>query len=169
DENPARTYVMLINDDGEVTADEPFGTFYYPSATRREDAVEISVGPGEHKVNFIIKAPRTADVITVDGLLLFEDGKPAAGKDIEFYKSNRRPKPGSDYVSPDSGTTADSSGRFSLRVLKGQSGDIIGSMTTYKGENRNCPKLDKLIMVSRQSIPDIKTNTVKFEAMQNLS
>lgn len=171
---PAGSYVLVVNREGKVTAAEPFGTFYYPNATRREGATEITIAPGQFRENLIITAPRTAEVIEVTGVLLFENGKPAAGSDdepffVEFFAAAKTPRSAGKYVEADSRATADKNGRFRLRVLKGQSGDLLGKTITFEGEYENCPKLDRLIRAQGKSVGDIETKPLRIEATGDIS
>lgn len=167
DEIPAGTYVIVVNDDGEISADEPFGTFYYPSATQREDAAEITVGAGDFIDDLIISAPQTVEIVTVGGVLLFENGKPAADESIEFYAEGKNLE--SDDAEADSQAKTDEKGRFSIRILKGQKGKLFGSMLSFVGEYENCPKLDKIIRAKGNSVEDIKTPAIDIEANTDLN
>ena len=68
----------------------------------------------------------------------------------------------------DARATTDEKGRFSIKVLKGSRGTLIGSMYTYVGEFENCPKLDRLIQQSKKQITDITTAPVELQATTNL-
>ncbi len=169
DRIPAGTYVIVVNDDGEITSNEPFGTFYYPSATTREQAAEITVGAGDFRENLIARAPQTAEVVTIRGVLSFENGKPAPDESVEFSAETKDKKPRGE-LEADARATTDAQGRFAVKILKGQTGAIYGSMITFAGEYENCPKLDKLIRAKgNRSIAVIKTPIVKIEAINDLS
>ncbi len=172
---PAGKYLIVVNPKNEVTADEPFGTFYYPNNVQKNEAGVITIGAGEHLKDFVITAPRTADVITVAGVLLFENGEPAVDESVEFYSdaSLERQKD-QDYKTEDSRASTDSNGRFSLRILKGRKGRIVGSMITYLGKYENCPKLDKLVLAQVKNpngitVTDIETGPLEINAVSDLS
>ncbi|HEY0429512.1 MAG TPA: hypothetical protein VGC76_17160 [Pyrinomonadaceae bacterium] len=170
-EIPAGTYVIVVNDDGKITSDEPFGTFYYPSAARREDAAEITVSAGDFFENLIINAPQTAEVVVYSGVLLFENGKPANKENAEyasinFVADNEENKADGEV---DARALTDEKGRFSIRILKGQKGRLFGSLMTYEEEYENCPKLQKLIREKGGSIVNIETPAVEIEAINDLS
>ena len=166
DEIPAGTYIIVVNDDGEITADEPFKTFYYPNVASREDAAAITIGAGDFHDDIFISAQQAVETITVSGVLLFEDGKPAAEESVRFFaesntkETDRR---------ADASTRTDAKGRFALNILKGQTGIFRGSMYTYSGEYEKCPKLEKLIRAKGRSLQDIETPPLKIEAVSNLS
>jgi uncharacterized GH25 family protein len=167
DEVPPGTYVIIVNDDGEIDSDEPFGAFYYPSAIRREDAAEINISAGDFFEDIIINAPQTADVVTVSGVLLYENGKPVIDESVEFYAETTGSKPRTK-AEVDARTTTNEKGQFSIRILKGQKGNLLGSMITYVGEYGNCPILDRLIREKGNSVQDIETSSIEIEATSDL-
>lgn len=172
---PAGKYLIVINEKNEITADEPFGTFYYPDKVQKDAAGIITIAAGEHLKDLIITAPRTADVITVSGVLLYEGGEPVVDESVEFYsnESLERQK-NEDYKTEDSRASTDGNGRFSLRILKGQKGRIVGSMITYLGKYENCPKLDELVLAQVKNpngitVTDIETDPVEINAVSDMS
>jgi hypothetical protein len=167
---PAGIYVIVVNEENEISARQPFGTFYYPGALKRKDAALISIGAGDYRDDLIITAPETAEVVTLSGVLLFEDGKPAADESVEFYaekeagEDNKKEKSREDSRA---GTGKD--GRFTIRILKGQKGKLLGSMITFEGEYEKCPKLEKLIKAKGGGVPDIETPPIQIEAVGDLT
>ena len=82
-----------MNDDGEMTSDEPFGTFYYAKAPKREEATVFNIGLGDIVENLEIFPPvelKTIAVVGVFALLRretrrwrvcgFQDRKKKAGR-----------------------------------------------------------------------------------------
>lgn len=160
DDVPEGLYIIVVNKDGGITSNEPFGTFYYPSAVRREEAGEIQIAPGTFIDNLTIVAPQTTEVINVTGMLLVEDGKPM-NDDIAEYASvvfiDESEKNASE-ITPTSRAELDNSGRFTIKILKGQKGRLYGTLMTYPGEFVNCPKIEKLVPKRYGiSIGDLKT------------
>ncbi len=166
-EIPSGSYVVVINKDNEISASEPFGTFYYPSAARREDAAEINIGAGDFLEDLIITAPQTLETVTLSGVLLFENGNPVSDESVEFYAEKKHGD--QEENEEDSRAVTDKNGRFNIKVLKGQKGELSGSMITFEGEYENCPKLDKLIRAEKISVGDIKTPVLKIETINDLS
>mgnify|MGYP003578509829 CR=1 FL=1 len=169
---PEGTYIILVNDDGGITASEPFGSFYYPSTVRREEAGEIQVAPGTIIDNITIVAPQTAEIITVSGVLLVEEGKPlnddfAEYAAIEFIAENDKE---ANEVSPSSRAQVDPSGRFTIKILKGQKGRLYGTMSAFPGKYANCPKVEKLIPKKEGlNIVDLKTPEILIIAENDQS
>ena len=161
-ELPAGSYVIVINRENEITSDEPFGTFYYPSATKREDAAIINIGAGEMLDNINVFAPTIVETITVTGQFLYADGKPVIDNLVKFQL------PGNDEYQAAARANTDAQGRFAIKILKGQKGQLHGEMFTYEGDFENCPKLDKLIRASGEKFYTAKTQSVDIEAVTDL-
>lgn len=171
-EVPAGSYVLVFNYDDKITADTPFHAFYYPKSYNRQNASEIQIVPGTRIESLVIVAPETTDVVTIRGVLQMQDGKAANGdiEDgdgamVEFVadgdKTARR-------WEPTSRGNVDSQGRFTIRILKGQTGKLYGTFTTFHGAYQNCPKLEKLLPKNDKNklvnIFDIKTQIVPIDA-----
>jgi len=179
DDVPAGTYVLVINEEGKITSDEPFGTFYYPAAKNRENAAEITIGPGQFVEDLVITAPETVEVVTVSGFVSLEDGKRANRSNTEYVsvqfvadedKSEKNKlKDEDEDASVDARAEIDDRGHFTIRILKGQRGRLFASMMTYKGKYENCPKMDKLIRESGEQMPTIRSSETKINAVNDVS
>lgn len=169
DEIPPGSYVLIVNDDGKITSSEPFETFYYPKATKREEATVFNIGLGDIVENLEIYPPIARETVTVEGVVLYSDGKPAVNEFV-FFKSVKKQSAGNDEneYENDGSSKTDLKGRFSIRVLKGAVGSLRGAMNTYPGEYENCPKLDRLIKQSGSGVPEITTPPVEIRATTNL-
>jgi len=166
DEIPIGSYVIVINEKNEISARQPFGTFFYPNKTNREEAVVITIGPGNHFKDLIINAPNTAETITISGVLLFADGKPVINEAVVFHK-NVEDISQIDKYRPDSSERTDENGRFTIRILKGQKGILFGSMYVTSSESKKCPQLEKLINEKGGESSGIETPAIQIEAVSN--
>ena len=119
DEIPAGRYVIIVNDDGEISSDEPFGTFYYPNVTKREDAAVIQIGAGDFRDDIIITAPNTAETITISGTLLFENGKPAVDESVEFFAETNGQEVIYQDGEADARAKVAADGSFKIKIAKG--------------------------------------------------
>ncbi len=165
DEIPPGRYVLAVNKDGEVSSSEPFGTFYYPNTFKREEATVFEIGLGDFVDDLRVVAPKVEETVTVEGLLLYSDGKPVADEFVEFRTEKNTDE--DEYA--DSQTRTDAKGRFTLKILKGQKGNVYGSMYAYVGEYVNCPKLDRLIKkTGSNDNAEFKTQAVEVRADQNI-
>jgi hypothetical protein len=164
DEIPPGRYVIVVNEDGKASSSEPFATFYHPNVSRREDATVFQVGPGEFVENVQIYAPAAAETVTVEGALLYSDGKPVADERVEFKSETTGDKAGAD-----ASAQTDAKGRFAVKILKGQKGQLYGTMYTFVGEFENCPKLEAAIRkMGGNNLAEIKTAAVQINAEQNV-
>ncbi|HSE20738.1 MAG TPA: hypothetical protein VLB68_03745 [Pyrinomonadaceae bacterium] len=168
DEIPPGGYVLVVNDDGKITSSEPFGTFYYPKVTKREEATVFTIGLGDIVENLEIYPPIAKETITVEGVLLYSDGKPVADESVFFKSLKKQSSDKNEEDENDDRAKTDSQGRFSVKILKGTRGSLVGGMFTYSGEFENCPKLERLIKQSGSGVPEITTPPVEIRATTNL-
>lgn len=189
---PAGSYLIVVNILGKVTAQMPFGKFFYPGTANRLEASPVSIGPGVFLKNIVITAPKTAETVTLAGVLLYRDGKPVAERWVEFEpeQAEGEEKGAKDYdegdddlrtedgfirvrrhdsVEPQART--DKQGRFSITVLKGQKGTVVAEDPAYLGAEDSCAEVDKLVrelLKGREpgisEIVMIRTNEAKVEA-----
>jgi hypothetical protein len=159
---PAGSYLIVVNPGGKITAQAPFGKFYYPGAAARAGAAPVSIGAGEFIKNLIVTAPKTAETVTLSGVLLYEDGKPAKSL-VQFFEDVEEGEEDDPAADDDEDRGADGflqvrlnsnrytientdeQGRFSVRILKGRKGLLVGIEPVYLGLFADCPQVDKLI------------------------
>ena len=169
DEIPPGAYVIVVNEDGEMTSTEPFGKFYYPKALKREEATVFNINLGDIIENVEIYPPIELKTITVEGVLLFSDGKPVADEWVSF-KAVRKKSAGNndedEEDSNDAGASTDSKGRFSIKIVHGANGSLFGEMNSYVGRFENCPKHDRLIKQGENR--ELKTPALEIRATTNL-
>ncbi|HEX7333945.1 MAG TPA: hypothetical protein VF290_20745 [Pyrinomonadaceae bacterium] len=173
DEIPPGGYVIVVNNDGKMTSSEPFGTFYYPKARKREDATVFNIGIGDIVENLEIYPPIELKTITVEGVLLYSDGKPVADESVAFKSARKQPAGNEEddqleEILVDASAKTDRKGRFSIRIMQGTDGSVFGWMYSYVGQFENCPKLDRLIKQAGSSVPQIKTPAVEIRAATNV-
>lgn len=163
-ELPRGSYILVINDDGKISSDEPFGTFYYPNVSEREKAAVITIGAGDIIDGLNIRVPDMKEIITVEGVLLYSDGKPVADEIVRFKSEKSK-----ENVESDANAKTDSKGQFSVRILKGLKGDLQGGMYTYIGKFENCPKLESLIKKKGGTNADMETPAIKLNAENDIT
>ena len=135
---PAGKYRIVANDDGNISSSEPFPPLYYPNTFNKEKADIITMGEGDFKGNYNITVPSQSETVTVQGKLLFSDGKPVIDEFVEFASDVETKG-----VERKSNSKTDEQGNFSVKVLKGQKGKLYGGMYIY-GQYKNCPLFTKL-------------------------
>jgi hypothetical protein len=171
DEIPEGQYLIMVNKDGDVSSDEPFGTFYYPNKINREEAKEITIRADEHIKDLVITAPTTAETITISGKVMFENGIPKEEDGYEYISVEFKPdKNDKQYkgLDIDSRAMIDEDGDFTLRVLKGQKGKFYAEMLAFVGDYVNCPKLDKILRKQGKK-STVDTNSIVIDGSKDLS
>ena len=156
-------YVLVANDENKITSSEPFPTLFYPNVFERERAGVVTVRAGDHLEGFDIFVPKVEETVTIEGVLLYSDGKPVAAQVVRFKAGEAKANVDGDVYS-----ATDERGRFRIKILKGLGGELFGSMLTYEGEFEKCPKLDALIKEVGGSVPEIKTPALKIRADSDL-
>ena len=169
EEIPPGAYVIVVNDDGKKTSSEPFGTFYYPRVSKREEATVFNIGFGDVVENVDIHPPIELETITIEGVLLYSDGKPVADEWVAFKSvRTQSAKDENQEDKNDARAQTDQKGRFTIRILKGSNGSLFGGMYSYVGEFENCPKQERLIKEAGGGVPEIKTPPIEIRATSNL-
>lgn len=132
-------YYLIANDDNVIDSDEPFSLTYYPGVLEQEKATILTILTGDKLQDFDIHIPSQRPTRTIQGRLLFSDGRPAADESVGFISEE---KPGQD---PDRVfARTDAEGRFKLSVLEGSKGTVHGSLFAFSRDRANCPEIDKL-------------------------
>ena len=159
---PAGSYLVVLNPDGKPSSDELYPRLFYPSVTQRERAALITVANGEtvKGINFVISS--LAETVTVSGVLLFFDGKPAAEELVTFAPPNSKDDKEAEVE------TTDTEGRFTLKIVKGLKGEIRGDFQANVGEYLKCPKLDALIKATGREFAEVHSPPIKIEADQDI-
>jgi hypothetical protein len=139
EEVPSGSYILVANENGKITGNQPFETLYYPGVAERDKADLITIGLGESRADLNFFIPHVKELITIEGVFLYSNGNPVVDEYVLF-----EPEKGGQSDGPVTIKT-DAAGRFSFRVLLGTSGKLSGSISVYPRKFENCPKLDALI------------------------
>jgi len=160
---PAGDYVLVANRDDKPSQHEPFRRIFYPGVSERERAAVIRVAPGETVEDINMVIPKLEETITVKGVLLYSDGNPVVehGVNFEVTKTN-------DKVRGDARAKTDSTGHFTLRILKGLTGELSAEDVLWKSIYKNCPKVAELIAKSGNDYLRVKSNIVKLTTDQDV-
>lgn len=147
-------YYLIANDDNVIDSDEPFPLTYYPGVLDKEKATVLTILTGDKLQDFDIHIPSQRQARTIQGRLLFSDGRPAAEESIEFVSEE---KPGQDQDRVYARTDAE--GRFKLSVLEGSKGTVRGYLLGISHDRANCPQLDKLVKARK----DIESKRITLD------
>jgi hypothetical protein len=160
---PLGEYVLVANQDGKPSDREPFGKIFYPNVSDRDRAAVISIGAGDKIDNLDVVIPKLEETITIEGVLRYSDGKPAVEEWVKFKVTKA-----DDKVEGDVSEKTDSAGRFTLRVLKGLTGEISGEDWLMTGLYKNCPKVDDLLEKSGRNNVTVQSSIIKLTTEQNV-
>lgn len=147
-------YYLIANDDNVIDSDEPFPLTYYPGVLEKEKATVLTILGGDKLQDFDIHIPSQRPTRTIQGRLLFSDGRPAVDESVEFA-SEEKSGQDQDHVY----ARTDAEGRFKLSVLEGSKGTVRGYLFGFSYDRANCPKIDKLI----KAYKDIETKRITVE------
>jgi hypothetical protein len=159
---PEGQYVLVANQDGKLSDREPFHRIYYPNVSDRDQAAVINIGPGDTINDLNIVVPKLEETITLRGVLKYSDGKPVAEKWVAF-KATEAGKDIDGNVSEET----DAAGRFSLKILKGLSGELSAEHWLMEGLYKNCPKVDELLAQSGKNNTEVLSNVIRIDATRN--
>jgi len=160
---PKGEYVLVANRDGKLSSQEPFRQIFYPGVSERERAAVISIRPGETIENLDIVVPALAEMITIEGVLHYSDGKPVAEKWVQFKATEKDEK-----VDGDVTEQTDRNGKFRLQVLKGLRGEVFAEDWISTGLYRDCPRVEELIAKSGENGVTVLTNIVTLTTEQDV-
>jgi hypothetical protein len=111
---------------GEFTLRVAKGLAFHPGVTTREQAARLSVAPGQHVRLDDFRLPARVGTVTIEGIALMANGKPAAGAEVSV-----RPTTGADNAALPLTTAED--GSFRVTVLAGATYTIQATRSTFEG------------------------------------
>jgi hypothetical protein len=152
------SYVLVLNEEGDWTSEQPFDTIYYPSVSQREKATVITIAAGQFLKNMDIVVP-AVETITVRGVLRYSDNKPVTDEYVDFNAVKMSGVDGS--VT----TKTDAQGRFSMNIIKGLKGEFESDFSSSSALYEECRKLPR---TSGRAYAVVKSPANKIEAEHNL-
>jgi hypothetical protein len=155
---PLGDYFLIANEGGKITSSEPFPTLYFPGVFEKEKATVLTIADGDQREDFDIHVPSQRATRTVEGRVLYSDGRPGANESVDF-KAESQGSSGGETVN----AVTDAEGRFSFPVLEGLKGSLRAYLYTYGGEAERCPQLKKFIKVKDTRSVELETNVIKLE------
>lgn len=112
---PPGRYVLGVNVAEPPQKNTPYPTTYYPGSAELSGATVITLGDGQKLTGYDIHLPPRLETITIGGVVVRPDGKPAAGATINLYDAE---EPGRALFGFDA--KSDAQGRFSIKAFKGR-------------------------------------------------
>ena len=107
-------YILSINYNSALPIDFPFPATFYPNAKTKEQAENIVVTTEKALEGYNIQLPPRLKIRTITGIAIFTDGRPIAGGKVKVKEER------DDWGIIDD-ADIDKEGRFTLRVVEGQS------------------------------------------------
>jgi hypothetical protein len=159
---PEGEYVLVANQDDKLSSRKPFRRVFYPNVSERERAAVLAIGPGDVVENIDLVIPALAETVIVKGVLLYSDGNPVVEKSVTFKLTDAADR------LDDVSERTDGEGRFTLKILKGLTGELAGEEWLPKDRYKNCPKVDELIAKSGGNNVTVSTNVIKLTTEHNV-
>jgi len=156
-------YVLGTNQDDRPSSGQPFRRIFYPSVSERERAAVISVAQGQAIENLDLVIPKLEETVMIKGVLRYSDGKPAGEQWVKFEVTKEADKAAGDVKK-----LTDRSGRFTLFILKGVTGEVRGEQFVWQGLFTNCPKVDELLARNGVNNMNVRSNVLELTAAQNV-
>ena len=152
----AGNYILIINDDGKIDGDEPFGTLFYPGIAERKSAGVVAVEAGKFVNNINIQIPEAVELFEIKGQLIYSDGKPVVDEYVKFKVSDES-------VYNEDSVKSDDSGRFSISIPKGAKGILFAEDYVYESHFDKCTNKAEILKSVGKESQKIKTNEIKIE------
>ena len=104
------------------------------------------------------------EVVALEGSFLSLDGKPVTRASIYFEAEKT-----DELTDGDAFTRTDEDGRFSLRVLRGLKGRLVGEVNLVENEFRECPQVIALLKTKGEIAWRVqKTDAVEIQTQGNV-
>jgi 5-hydroxyisourate hydrolase-like protein (transthyretin family) len=159
---PSGDYLMVFNEDGEVSGREPFGAFFYPGVIERKKAEVLTFGEGGSRSGLTIRPPNEFETIIVSGRVTFADGVPVSGEPIRFSPDKSSKEQSIDQV------LTNKDGYFSVRLLRGTMGNFRSSIDIYRNDVEHCLQLRELLEKKQKTSFEFETNSVQINGGQDI-
>jgi hypothetical protein len=122
---PPGQYALGVRFDGLTSQNRPFPHIYYPGVENIDQATIVNIGDGERIEKYDLVLPPPPAEHSVEGVVVWSDGKPAPNARIEYSQVN---------VPIAYGATPDQEGRFSFKVYDGLKVTIRATVEIEKGK-----------------------------------
>lgn len=155
-----KNYILVVNDDGKLDGNEPFGRLFYPGVAEHKNAGVVAVEAGKFVSNINIQIPETIELIEVRGQFVYADGKPVADEDVKF-------KAADESVYDEHRVKTDGSGRFSISIPKAAKGILFGEEYVYESKFEDCLNKTEILKQTGKESKEVKTNEIEIDADKN--
>jgi Carboxypeptidase regulatory-like domain len=107
---PPGRYALGVRFDGLTSQNRPFPQIYYPGVENIDQATIVNIGDGERIEKYDLVLPPPPAEHSVEGVVVWPDGRPAPNARIEYSQVN---------VPIAYGAKPDREGRFSFKIYDG--------------------------------------------------
>jgi Carboxypeptidase regulatory-like domain len=107
---PPGRYALGVRFDGLTSQNRPFPQIYYPGVENIDQAAIVNIGDGERIEKYDLVLPPPPAEHSVEGVVVWPDGRPALNARIEYSQVN---------VPIAYGAKPDREGRFSFKIYDG--------------------------------------------------
>jgi len=122
---PPGRYVLIIRYDGMTSQNRPFPTIYYPGVSDKSQAKVFAIGEGQVVDNYDLQVPPMPTEGDVQGIVVWADGRPAAGARVEYEMSGQAIM---------YGAKVDEQGHFSFKAYQDLKLTLRASIEIEKGK-----------------------------------
>jgi hypothetical protein len=122
---PPGRYALGVRFDGLTSQNRPFPQIYYPGVENIDQATIVNIGDGERIEKYDLVLPPPPDEHSVEGVVLWPDGRPAPNARIEYSQVN---------VPIAYGAKPDQQGRFSFKIYDGLKITMRASVEIEEGK-----------------------------------
>ena len=133
---PPGEYLIVVNGNADISSYLAFARVYYPGVLKEEDAGIVTVTRGERLENYDISIPSYTTSYKIQGKLLYADRSPVVKGYVRFKADSVE-----EGTAGEAHTQTDAQGHFSLNILQGLDGVLLGFIYPDRDKFANCPAL----------------------------
>lgn len=159
-ELPPGKYRVAVNSRGNITASNPFDTFYYPGVEEKEKAEPVFVKEGVSVRDLVIRVAKVLPLIKIAGQLIYKGGAPVAREEVRFD-----PLDDTKYEKVEVST--DENGRFSFEIPLGAKGELKAKTNIWVIQFEKCAEALALRKTRRGRDADIQSNVLAINGQSS--
>ena len=155
-ELPPGKYRVVVNSRGNVTASNPFETFYYPGVEDKERAEPVFVKEGVSVRDLVIRVSKTLPLIKISGQLTYKGGQSVPDEEVRFA-----PRDDTKYEPVEVDT--DANGWFSFEIPVGARGELKAKTNIWVIQFEKCAEALALRKTRTGRSADVQSNVILID------
>ena len=163
---PPGDYLIVAHPSRKPSASEPYQRWFYPGVLARNRATVVTMAQGAKLEAYDIRIPRKLPTTTLQGVLSFSDGKPVAREQISFRADAGNPNPG---IDRDSSAITDDQGRFTILIIQGSAGSLLGAMYVSESKFPDCTEIKKRLEAKQRGSLEVETDPIRIDSITDTS